>query len=221
MNIEKTLLHITTGFAALALLGLGAPDSARAQAYADSPRWTVDGRGGISVPVSDLSDLPIDDVAPTAGVGVGYHLTSRVTLRVDGNVEWFSGEEMAAGGSGPDITLWHYNGGVEVELTEPGAGPWDVSANLAGGATTWDTDTFTTGGGGTAEVSETYFTANGGLRAGYDISERVHVFVGGQWYLQFTDEAETRPLAALSPELNEGLDTASSLPLTAGIELKI
>lgn len=92
-----------------------------------------------------------------------------------------------------------------------------MTANLAGGATTWDTDAFAANGA-TIELSETYFTGNGGLEVGYEVARSVSAFLGGQWYLQFTDEAETLPLARTAG-LAEGFDTASTIPLYAGLEI--
>jgi len=218
-SLARTTTRVSAALATIAVLGLVAVAPTHAQSTDDAPGWTFDGRGGISVPAGDLADLPIE-VGPSFGAGVGYYVTPRVAIRGDGSVELFSGDDLAGGGTGPDITLWHYNAGVEVELTQPGAGPWDVTANVAGGATTWDTDRFTSGTG-TSDDLETYFTANGGLKAGYDVTPSVNVFVGGQWYLQFTDEEDTRALASLTPDLSEGFDTASTVPLYAGIEFKL
>lgn len=204
--------------AALAFV-VGGAVPAQAQGIVDEdPGWTIDGRGGIAVPAGDFADLAIDDVGPTFGLGVGYYVHPRVALRIDGDVDFFSGDELAGGATGPDITLFHYNAGAEVELTPPGASPWDVTANVGAGATTWDTDSFTVGTA-SDEVSETYFTANGGLKVGYDVHRNVNVFVGGQWYLQFTDEADTQPLAELAGQ-PEGFDSASTIPIYAGLKLK-
>lgn len=70
-------------------------------------------------------------------------------------------------------------------------------------------------------LSETYFTANGGLEASYGATEDVPLILGGQWYLQFTDEEDTRPLSQLSSELRGGFDSASTVPLYAGVDLKL
>lgn len=204
--------------AALGFLMVGTVP-AQAQGMMDEgPTWTMDGRGGIAVPAGDFADLAIDDVGPTFGLGVGYYVHPRVAIRIDGDVDLFSGDELAGGATGPDITLFHYNAGAEVELTPPGASPWDVTANVGAGATTWDTDSFTVGTV-SEELSETYFTANGGLKVGYDVHRNVTVFLGGQWYLQFTDEADTQPLAELAG-LTEGFDSASTIPIYAGLKLK-
>lgn len=198
------------------LFALGAAGTAQAQAV-DAPKWTIDGRGGVALPTGDLADLALEDVGPSFGLGVGYHVHPRVAVRADGELSMFAGDDVAAGGTGPDVSLLHYTAGVDVELTRPGAGPWDLTANVGAGATTWDTDEFIVDG--TAdELSETYPTANGGLRLGYDVTRNVNVFAGGQWYLQFADESETAPLAETAG-LTEGFDTASTMPIYAGLEL--
>ena len=188
MNQARSALA-ALGAVAVLTLTTAAPATAQGMA-GESPRLTFDARGGMSVPTGSVSDLA--DVGPTFGLGVGYNVHPRVTIRADGDVEMLGGAELSGGMTAPDVNLWHYNLGVEVELTPPAARRWDVTANLAGGATTWDTDEFA---GATDGFSETYFTGNGGLKFAYMVARNVNVFVGGQWYLQFTDEAETLPLA--------------------------
>lgn len=208
---------LTLAFA-LALVPLASP--AQAQMMGETSKWSIDGRGGIAVPAGDLSDAV--DVGPTFGLGIAYRVHPRVSIRVDGDVDVYSGADVqtAAGTVElPDLNLWHYNAGVGVELTEPGASRWDVTANVGAGATTFDGDAFTTNGTTVDGLSETYFTANGGLKFGYDVSRNVNVYAGGQWYLAFTDEEDT---AGLTPggQQGSGLDTASSIPLTLGLKLK-
>ena len=213
-----SITTVRNGIAAVAALGFLAASAAPAQAQArmgESSKWSVDGRAGIGVPIGDFSDLAVDDVAPTFGVGVGYAVHPRVTVRVDGDVEMYGGTTFddGLGGTGPDISLWHYGAGAEFEVTPP-AGPWKVSANVGAGATTWDTDEFLSQAG-VAEVSDTYFTASGGLRAGYEVARSVSVFVGGQWYLQFSDAEALRPL----PGVPWGFDTVNTVPVRAGFTL--
>lgn len=202
------------GAAVLLALGTAAPGAAQGM---DDSGWSVDGRAGVTVPTGDLADLNVADVGPAGGLGVGYEVHPRVTITADGAFELLPGDSPAGDALAPDIRLYHYNAGVEVELTPPETGRFDVTASVAGGATTWDTDEFTANGTG-AELSETYLTANGGLEAGYQVSRSVNAFVGGQWYMQFTDEAETAPLAQTA-DLSEGFDRASTIPVYAGLEL--
>jgi hypothetical protein len=204
--------------AALLLVG-GIPQSASAQGV-DSP-WVVEGRGGISVPAGDLAD--VFDVGPSFGAGIGYRVHPRVTLRADGDVAILSGADLATGEQAPDTRLWHYNGGVEVALTPPGESRWDVTANVGGGATTFSGDDFEPAvvnpvtGETVTDFSETYFTANGGLKVGYDVTPRVNVYAGGQWYLAFTDEEDTAVFSSLSPSEINAFDTASEIPIVLGV----
>lgn len=215
----KTLGAVLTLAFALALIPLASP--AQAQMSGETGTWSIDARGGVAVPAGDLSDAV--DVGPTFGLGIAYRVHPRVSIRVDGDLDIYSGADLQTGAGTfelPDLNLWHYNAGVGIELTEPGASRWDVTANLGAGATTFDGDAFTTSGGTTVEgLSETYFTANGGLKFGYDVHPNVNVYAGGQWYLAFTDEEDTAGLTGGTGQ-GEGLDTASSLPLTLGVKLK-
>lgn len=179
-------------------------------------RWSFDGRGGIAVPVGDLSDVA--DVGPTFGVGIGYWFNDRVAVRVDGDLDLLSGKDSeGTGPAGPDMNLWHYNAGVEVDLVRP-TSPWDFTLNVAGGLSTLDVDEFDVGGTPT-DLSETYFTGNGGVQVGYDVSPNVNVFARGQWYLVFSDEDDTLPLAQIIGE-TDGFDTLNSLPITVGVRIK-
>lgn len=67
------------------------------------------------------------------------------------------------------------------------------------------------------DFSETYFTANGGLKVGYDVTPSVNVYAGGQWYLAFTDEEDTAVLSSLSPSEINAFDTASEIPIVLGV----
>lgn len=202
-----------------AMLVPGLPGGAAAQAV-DQP-WVLEGRGGISVPAGELAD--VFDVGPSFGVGVGYRVHERVTLRVDGDVGILGGADLATGAEAPDTRLWHYNGGVEFEITRPDRSPWSVSANLGAGATTISGDDFAgpltnpVTGETVTDFSETYFTANGGLRVGYALTPSLDVFAGGQWYLAFADEDDTAVYSALSPSEIDAFDTASEIPIVVGL----
>ncbi|MDT8436225.1 MAG: outer membrane beta-barrel protein [Gemmatimonadota bacterium] len=199
--------------AALALGGLVlAANPAQAQ-----QKWTIEGRGGVGIPVGDLADLV--DAGPSFGVGISYQLHPRIDLLLSGGAEILSGVDAdAAGPEAPDINLYHYNLGAVFHVLEPGMSRWSVDVNAGAGATTFDSDSFTTTAG-TDDFSETYFTANGGLRIGYDVTPRVNVFVGGQVYLIFADEDDTAQLAALRTDV-DAFDTVASIPVEAGVAIR-
>lgn len=199
-------------------VGIGATAIVAALAFASPAlaqgQWSFDGRGGVAVPVGDLSDVA--DAGPTFGVGIGYWFSDRVAVRVDGDLDLLSGKDSEGTGPAlPDMNLWHYNAGVEVNVVEPSS-PWDFTLNIGGGLSTLDVD----GDEGTpTDLSETYFTGNGGLLVGYDVSPNVNIFARGQWYLVFSDEEDTAPLADLIGETG-GFDTLNSLPITVGVRIK-
>lgn len=214
--------------AALALVFAMALTPVPSHAQGVDQPWSIDARGGIGVPAGDLSDLA--DVGPSFGLGVAYKIHPRIALRVDGDLDIYSGadfESQAAQPQAPDLNLWHYSGGVEFEITRPGASRWDVTANLGAGATTVDGDAFTGGpvenpNTETTEIdfNETYFTANGGLKVGYDVHRNVNVYAGGQWFLTFADEDDTAVFDPVSGGEVQAFDTMSSIPLTLGVKLK-
>lgn len=215
--MDNRLRTATLSLAAFAFLALGAAAPAPAQVMNDSPRWTVDASGGIGIPVGDVADLPIDDVGPAFNLGVGYFVSPRFAVTVDGGAEIYPGEFDVA----PDVRFFHYNAGLEAQVTEPGASALDVTVNVAAGGTTWDTDGLTPPGGGANEFSSNYFTVNGGVHVGYAFADNVVAFADGQWYQQFTDEEETAQLADVSPDLQEGFSSASSVPLTVGLRFRL
>lgn len=181
-------------------------------------QFNFEGRGGAAVPVGDLEDLV--DVGGTAGLGLGYRVHPRVNLRLDGDVGIFTGADDF--GAVPDLRLWNYNGGAEVSILDPAATRWTLTANIGAGATTIDTDDFAPGGGDDADFTETYFALNGGLRVGYDVTDNVNLFLGGQSYVTFTDEVDFARLAALTPALEgEEVDSVWSIPLYAGIRVNL
>jgi len=197
----------------LAALAVVSPGYAAAQS-----RLTVDARGGVAVPASDLADL--FDVGPSFGAGLAYRLTPRVSLRLDGDVDILNGAS-GPGGDGPDMNIYHYNAGVAVKLIGANTQGLNVDVNVGAGASTFNSDSFQVNGT-VRDFSETYFTTNGGVRVGYDVSRSLNVFVGGQAYLMVTDDADTAVFAQINPAADpNGFDTAWTFPVTAGVALRL
>lgn len=205
--LDRSFVGAIVGALALAVL---MPGEARGQ-----QRWVFEGRGGVGIPAGELADVA--DVGPAFGAKIGYELHPRVTLRAAGDVEFLPGADLANGTEAPDLRLWHYNGGVDVQLAPP-TSRWSLIVTGAGGATTIDSDSFGGVSGGN-DFSHTYFTLNGGAQVGYAVSPRVNVFAGGLAYVTFADEEDTVAFATLSPEV-DAFDTALSIPLFAGITLR-
>jgi len=178
--------------------------------------YNLEIRGGIVAPAGDLADAT--SLGGSLGVGVGYWVNQWVGVRVDGDVDILPGETVQ-GGIMPDMTLWHYNAGLEVRALKPGTTPWTLLFNVGAGATTLDTDAFP-GAGPDGDVTQTYFALNGGVKLGYDVNPTVNVWVGSQMYVTFTDDADLVTLAALSPSVSP-FTTAWSFPITAGIRFNL
>ena len=184
--------------------------------------WTVEGRGGVGLPMADLSDVA--DLGPAFGAGVAYRVHPRVRVRADGDLEFFSGADVAAGGTPvPDVTAWHFSGGAEVDVLPP-ARRLGLSVHVGGGATVYDTEAFAEPvfnpltDDPEADFNATYATVTGGLNVSYPVTRRVDAFVGGQVYYSFADEEDTAIFSAFTPAVSEqGFDKAWSIPLRAGI----
>lgn len=200
--------------AAASLLGLSAPAGVEAQ-----DRFSFFGQGGVAIGVSDLADLT--DPGPSLGGGIAYWVTPRVAIRGDFDANLLSGRDAEGPGpEGPDIDLFHYSAGVQFALTDRRRSPWNLMVNVAGGGTTIDADPFDANGA-VVDFTETYFTLNGGLSIGYDVSRSLEVFLEGQWYLAFTDDDETAVFHAVTPEVDvTGFDTASVIPVTLGVRIR-
>jgi len=178
----------------------------------------VEVRGGTAIPAGELSDAA--DVGGAIGVGVSYWVTSRIGLRLDGDVDILGGADIPGGGSMPDMTLWHYTAGAEVSALDRNSTPWTVLLNGGLGATTLDTDRFGNASGGTQDITQTYFALNWGVKVGYDVNRSVNVSVGTQAFVTFTDKGDLRPLAALSPSFVE-TDNVWTFPITAAVRFSI
>ncbi len=86
-------------------------------------------RGGISVPVGDLSE--VGDPGGGFGAGIGWAVHDRVSLRADGDLEILS-EDVAGGTIMPITYLWHVHGGLELGLLQSEGSPWRIAARGGG-----------------------------------------------------------------------------------------
>lgn len=160
------------------------PSKADAQAItAERPmNFSIEARAGIGVPTGDLSDSLVANqgVGPMFGLGVSYKVAPRIALRADGDVELLKGGDLPLGltGQSSDLNLWHYNAGVEAQLLNTETTRWRLFANLGLGATTLHVKN-------TSGSDQTKFTANGGLKLGYQVTPVANLFVGGQAYGMF------------------------------------
>ena len=219
-HMKSTLGLVAILVASMLLL----PTEATAQQWIHN--WSIDGEGGIAIPTEELAE--VTDIGGTAGVRLSNQILPRLALRIDGDWALLSGNSFdnanAAAESGPDLNLWHYTAGVEAALIDPRSG-WDLTWNVGAGGTTFDADDFTPvtnplTSETVSSFTETYFTFNTGLRAGYEVTPNVNIYASGQWFLIFTDEEETAAFSALSGGEVNAFNSVSNLPITAGVKVK-
>lgn len=213
----------TAVLSALALLLLPL-STARAQ-----HDFSVQYHGGITVPVSDLSDLT--DPGPGLGAEVFYRVNGWMT--VWGGAQWdqLQGADFTALNRrverAPDVDLYRYRGGIGLSIPVLRSLPVDVSGHLGWGLVILHTDRF----GGPirnpvtnefkGSFAETYPTAEGGLRLTLDLASRVTFFVDGTYGLVFADEDDTVLFSNMSGGDVEAFDLAHSIPLSGGFRLTL
>lgn len=188
--------------ASLALVAFTAvPEVVHAQAY------TTEVRGGSSIPAGDLDEMT--DAGAVLGLGFGWRYNSRVTLRVDGDWEMLN-EDIAGSVVLPRTYLWHFHGGVELDVTNPETSTWLVRVKGSGGATIYDTKRLTPNGD---DFVDTNFSVAGGLSVGRELTETLELGAFGKMSVIFTDEDATRELSDLNPAVLNPFSKASSFPI--------
>jgi hypothetical protein len=182
-------------------------------------RFSVESQGGITLPASRLAHLT--SAGPNVGLTLAYHVRPSLTLSLVGDVDFLNGERLESATRAPDMRLWHYGLGLEKQLRPAGVRRLAVAANLGAGATTFASDEFAAGSANPRDFKHTYFTTSGGLRVGYTVSGKVTTFVGGRAYWMNTDKEDTAALAALDPDRVKAFDSAWTVPVVAGINVKL
>lgn len=206
---------------ALVLMG-----TAAAPAAAQEKPVTFDFRGGIGVPAGDLSDAA--DPGAAFNVGANFLLAERFSLRVEGGAQLHPGavdleEELQEGINSLSIDLIHFHGGLRYHALQAEQRGWFVDLGAGAGFSNLNIPRVEAGVGNRAvilDVSEIYFSANGGATAGYRLSDAASLFVDGQAYFVFADEDDTRELADIlgaAGQQASALGTIVDVPLTAGV----
>lgn len=170
--------------------------------------WMFDIDIGAAFPVGDLEDT--HEVGTSFGVGIGYWVNPRIALRADGSLHIAGGKDV----DDPDVTdeipdfdFWNYQAGLTFAVTPRDSdGPLNVTATALAGGTTLDIGADAVAGPAVPDFTETYFSAAGNLRVGYEINRTASLYVDGGFNWVSTDEGET------------GLDSAWTLPLQFGVQ---
>lgn len=185
-----------------------------------TPRaWTFDGHAGVAIPARDLAD--VTNAGPTVGVQLSYLLSPRVSFGLNGDVDWLGGQSLGGAVSTPDMTVWRYSAGLQVNVLSPSAPTWSVLAHVGLGATSFTSDDFTVSGGSPESFGHTYLSPAGGLRVAYQASPRLRVFTRANANWALMNRGDTGRLVALAPTRLRTFTSGWSLPITAGVNLRI
>ena len=224
------------------LVILAIPAALNAQAYSNR-LWSFDFYGGVAIPTSDLSD--ISEAGPTFGVGANYYVSNRVGLRLEGNLDLLGGNDddllvatpLVNGDSGgPDITLFHLNGGVEFDLVDRTNRKVNFTLFVLGGAVFVNSDKFSLPGGVSStfpnglvvgDWQDAYPELRAGFRLGFQLGDCTpgragvcaDLFINGGANLMFGDEEDTEPISALFGI--EAFDNFYSFPIQVGIRINV
>lgn len=217
-EIPKTLL------AAGLFLALGA-SSAAAQAprfeerFPDSERLSLHLRGGFATGLAVLND--VTDVGESFGAGVGFHIHRQFSIRADGHVNFLDRTSLD-GVAFPSLIVQHYTAGLEATFFpgELNRRPLTGAFNLGLGATVMEARDDVSAGA-VNEFDATYFTATGGLTAGYQLGPSVNLFVNGQAYLILAEPSETTVFAQHAAGRVEAFDNSWTVPVSMGVKLRI
>lgn len=204
--------------AALALPGVASAQDPNAEGYdpepvdVGAPTLDVDARAGVAVPVGDLREYSQPGFA--VGLGASWWLTDALAIRADGALSALTGDDEAgAGPATPNMQLYHYGLGLELDLSPNRVeGPWDLGLNVGAGGTTLDTEAFLDDGGGAeTDLTNTYPNVNGGVEVGRRVGENIVVSLSGQAFYTFVDEEELTPLS----------DLRAAGPIEAGVDVPV
>lgn len=162
--------------------------------------WTLDARGGWILPEGDLADWT--DLGEHVGAGLTYRFHPRIGLRFDGAYTHLDQSGTTGPGDpaeGPEINIWHYTLGLELELTEPSTvwfrgNPWEVTLNAGVGGGTYDIHVEDAEPGAfdpsSVPTSDTNPSVTGGLRVGYAAADWLSVYGQSQLYVILGDAGD-------------------------------
>lgn len=189
---------------------------------------TTDLEGGIAVPAGDVSDAV--DPGPAFTLGFNFRVHDMISIRAEGGTDLYGVKDIAdpTGAQesipGPDMTMTRLDVGLVFHAVQPdmGGGFW-VDADVGGGYHILTTDDYSiqvsdTGLETDLDLSDGYLGAKGGLTLGYDFTDAVSAFVGGDAYLVPADAEDLEPFSDLD-EVDDGPESHLSFPVQAGLRL--
>lgn len=215
MLTRKHLRSITT---VAALLALPVALSAQEDVIAETASMDVEARAGVGMSAADLKAYTQPGLA--VGAGAGFWLNEHFALRVDGDFSALGGDQsgVVTDATTPDMNIFHYGGGVEIDLLGRDAieNPWTLQVNAGAGGSTIDTEDFLDIPTIEADLTETVANVNAGAQIGREVSENVLVSLSAQAFYMFLDEDNFNNLADLRPAegaIQDGVNVPITLSL--------
>jgi len=234
-----------------AVVMVAIPQAANAQAYA-SKIWSFDVNGGYAIPTGSLSNIAKG--GPTFGVGFGYAVSDLVGLRIGSDLDLLGGQDLLVAvppianpditaGQGPNITLWHLNGGIDFDFIHKPDSKFKFQLYLLGGAVfvnsqkvdfrdpdpddTSDLGCDGVGGLCLIDWQDTYPEFKAGIRLGFEVGDctpararvcgEIGIFGGGN--IMFGNEEDSDPIASLYGE--SGFGTFIDIPVGLNIRINV
>jgi hypothetical protein len=156
---------------ALPALELGTAKPASAQVF-------LEARGGLNVPTFNITDVAKG--GPSAGLGLGFHVTPELMVMVDGDFGSHPGADGLGGVSLPDVNVYHLIGKLGYRVYSSADGRLGIALNAGAGAMMFDVDG--------ASSTETYPAINVGAKLTYALSPQFALVLSPQGNIAFSDE---------------------------------
>lgn len=157
---------------ALAMTLFGVPDARAQGTWMEKVAFEV--RAGVNVPTFDIADVA--EPGPSFGVGVAVPVAPRIRILGDVDFGFHGGKD-----GGPDVNVYHYMGKIGVDVLPRSVERWTLRVNAGAGAMSFDVDA-------PGFETKTYFAINVGAKVGYDLTDRINVFLSPQGDIAFTDK---------------------------------
>lgn len=226
-NVVSRLERVARGLPGVVLPGLAAaalflgPVALDAQDGVPGPSAgsvSLDVRGGLVIPVAEM-----DAIAQTGGSfggGVAVHLSRRVAFRADGEYRLLTGARTRDGVLLADMNSLAVTGGLEVHFIDPGT-RWTGTLSLGAGIATLETeDTTDDGTAAPVDADLTNVAFRGGSKLGYQVSDRLALYLEPAVYLVTFDRDETRAFDAVTGDVSP-FDVGWTIPLQAGVRFHL
>lgn len=136
-------------------------------------------RGGLNLPTFKIADAA--KAGPSVGAGLNVKLADRLWLIGDADFGFHKGADLAVGGSGPSVDVYHYMGKLGYQVYSSSNGKVSLILNAGAGAMTFKVD------GGS---SFTYPAINVGAKLIFGLGGKLSLVISPQGDIAFSKKSE-------------------------------